>query len=91
MTRYADFDFSGPSAPGLPPIGVAADEARFARWDVFAHTEAANAPGVYRVMCALTSEPDAEGRRALVESAILVLDVNGAEVCPRINLHVKDG
>jgi hypothetical protein len=88
--RYADFDFSGPSTPGLPPIAVSSDEERFAKWDVFVHTEAVNEPGVYRVVCGLTSEPDEQGRRSLVESTIMVIDSTGAEIARRINLHVKD-
>ena len=87
---YADFDFSGPATPGLPPIGLAEDDERFTPWEVFAHTEATNAPGVYRVICALAGEPDQLGRRPLTESTIMVLDASGAEVTRRINLHVKD-
>ena len=87
---YADFDFSGPAKPGLPPIGVSESDERFAPWEVFVHTEASNAPGVYRVVCALAGERDVFGRRPLMESTVMVLDQTGAEVTRRINLHVKD-
>src|SRR5262249_33134805 len=82
--RYADFECSGPSTPGLPPIAVSPNEERFKKWDVFVHTEALNEPGVYRVVCGLRSAPDTEGRRSLVESTVMVLDSTGAEIARRI-------
>ena len=75
-----DYAFASASEPGLPDVGLAADDPRFADCRSISHAEAIDAPGVYRVSCLLDRESDDAEIASGDRSISFILDSNGATI-----------